>query len=492
MLVGNSLWNLAGDGLPMLVAVFCLPAIIHGMGKQRFGILAISWMVVGYLSLLDLGLGRALTKYLSEKIALQRREEISGLFWTAFLLMSIIGLVGMCALLCGNRLIVYRGFNVPVALRHETRLAFFAIALSLPALISAAALRGLLAAFQRFDLINAVRIPISVFSFVAPLLVLQFSHSLAVIVGVLVAGRVVAWLVQFFLCLQVVEALWSRPFLDYRYLLPMLSFGGWITSLSVIAPMLVYSDRFLIGTILSMSAVTYYSTPFEVVYKVQILPAAIAQVMFPAFSYSLTKNPQQVASLFERANKYALGLIFPFALLTAALAPQMLRLWLGPEFQRHSTVVTQCFAAGLLLSGVTYMPAALIQAAGRPDLYAKLVLFETPIYLPLVWFAVRRFGIDGAAIATVLRCLANVIFCFLFTIKVAPGTALAVRRNASWMAGALCALALGATLPGGIATRAIFAVMMLTISALAAWKLVLDQEERGFLLGGLSAIWSWI
>jgi len=170
----------------------------------------------------------------------------------------------------------------------------------------------------------------------------------------------------------------------------------------------------------------------------------------------------------------------------------MLRLWLGREFQLNSTVVTQCFAAALLLSGATYVPTALIQAAGRPDLSAKLVLFETPIYLPLAWFAVRRFGIDGAAIATVLRCAANVIFCFHFTMKVAPATGPELKRNGILVGAALCIVVLGAWLAGGIVVSTGFALGVLAFSAWAAWTLLLDQGERGVVLYRLQLLRDWI
>ena len=46
----------------MLVALVAIPILVDGLGTARFGILTLAWMVVGYFSLFDLGLGRALTK----------------------------------------------------------------------------------------------------------------------------------------------------------------------------------------------------------------------------------------------------------------------------------------------------------------------------------------------------------------------------------------------------------------------------------------------
>jgi O-antigen/teichoic acid export membrane protein len=52
----------------MLVAVFCIPILIGGLGKDRFGVLTLAWAVIGYASLFDLGLGRALTQLVAKKL----------------------------------------------------------------------------------------------------------------------------------------------------------------------------------------------------------------------------------------------------------------------------------------------------------------------------------------------------------------------------------------------------------------------------------------
>ena len=58
--------------VPVLIALAAIPLLIKGMGEERFGLLSIIWMGVGYFSLFDLGLGRALTKLIAERLGLSR------------------------------------------------------------------------------------------------------------------------------------------------------------------------------------------------------------------------------------------------------------------------------------------------------------------------------------------------------------------------------------------------------------------------------------
>src|SRR5438552_12548486 len=93
LLVRNTVWNLVGGGAPMVVAIFCIPILIRGLGKERFGVLTLAWALIGYASLFDLGLGRALTQLVAKKLGRGEDHEIPALVWTSLLLMMALGLV---------------------------------------------------------------------------------------------------------------------------------------------------------------------------------------------------------------------------------------------------------------------------------------------------------------------------------------------------------------------------------------------------------------
>src|SRR5271165_5202652 len=93
LLARSTLWNLAGQILPMIAAVVAIPPIVREIGLDRFGILTLGWVVVGYFSLFDLGLGRALTKMVADKLAAGSDHDLHGLIWTSCFLMLLLGMV---------------------------------------------------------------------------------------------------------------------------------------------------------------------------------------------------------------------------------------------------------------------------------------------------------------------------------------------------------------------------------------------------------------
>src|SRR5262245_52190078 len=178
LLARNTMWNLLGQLLPMAVGVLAVPPLVRGLGVARFGVLSLAWIVIGYFSLFDLGIGRALTKLVADKLAANDDRSIPSLVWTSLLLMLVLGCAGGIAMPSLSPWLVHKVLKIPAELARETLWSFCLLAASIPVVTVTSGLRGILEALQRFRVINLIRIPMTVFSFVGPLLVLPVSHSL--------------------------------------------------------------------------------------------------------------------------------------------------------------------------------------------------------------------------------------------------------------------------------------------------------------------------
>lgn len=126
----NTVYNLLGYGIPLLVAVVLIPSLIKGLGEEKFGILSLCWIVIGYFSFLDFGIGRALTKIVAEKIGLNKTEEVPGLFWTSIFLMFAVSLVGIVTLIIFTPSLVNSISKISEELHEETINTFYVLAAS--------------------------------------------------------------------------------------------------------------------------------------------------------------------------------------------------------------------------------------------------------------------------------------------------------------------------------------------------------------------------
>jgi O-antigen/teichoic acid export membrane protein len=491
LLARNAVINLVGQGVPLVTAIFVIPALVKGLGIDRFGVLNLAWMVIGYFSLFDLGIARALTKFVAEKLGGRQEEAIPALVWTSLSLMLLLGVVGTVVLGLLSPWLVHRALNIPMALQAETLYSFYVLALSVPVVVATAGIRGVFEATQRFGFINAVRMASGMFTFLAPLFVLLFSKSLLPIVVVLAAGRLLVLLLYLGVCLRVVPGLRGRVAVQWASVAPLLRFGGWLTVSNIVSPVMVYLDRFLVAGLVSIAAVAYYVTPYSVVTNLLVIPTAIVGVLFPAFATSFAQDPGRARRLFDQGVKYVFLAIFPLALLIVALARQGLDLWLGPEFAAHSTRVLQWLMVGVLVNCLAQIPSALVQSAGRPDLTAKLHLIELPFYLVGVWWVTLAFGIEGTAVVWSLRVTVDALVLFGMARRVLPYRSFRFRHAALPSSLALLTLALG-MVPKNSSANAIFLALTMFSFLFAAWFLILDEMERGiihqFLRRGLSLV----
>jgi O-antigen/teichoic acid export membrane protein len=264
--------------------------------------------------------------------------------------------------------------------------------------------------------------------------------------------------------------------------MPVINLGGWMTVTNIIGPILLYMDRLLIGHLVSVSAVAYYAAPFDMVFRLTVIPGAVVSVLFPAFAVSLLQDPDRTALLLMRGEKYVFLAIFPLVLLIVTFAPEGLRLWLGPAFAQNSSSLSRWLAVGVFVISLALVPYVLIQSAGRPDITAKLHLAELPVYFALLWLLTRHFGIEGTAIAWVARVVLDAVLLIFYSYRLLPQKPKFLPNLGIAVAGGLAVLYL-ASIPQSLTMKAAFLTVGLLVFGLAGWFRGLDPSERIFLVG---------
>lgn len=394
-------WNLAGNALPLAAAAIALPVIVNRMGVERFGLLSLAWVLIGYFSLFDLGLGRALTKLIAERRDSPRAAEIDSLTSTGLALMALLGVAG--GFLVAAAVPFAGGWldRLEPALRVEAQRSLWLVAVSIPLVVVGAALRGVLEGMQAFRTLNLIRGPAGALLYAVPAIGALWTPRLDVSVLLLLVTRLAITLVQLPACLQRVRL--APRLVDFSWSGALLRFGGWLTVSNIVGPVIVYVDRFVLGALLSVAAMGYYSAPFEIVTRLLWIPAALAGAMFPALARLSAVDDVAARVLRGQATGLVLMVCVPLCVISALCARPALGAWLGPEFAEHSTVALLWLLPGFALNSLAQIPVVALQGRGRTREVALLHLCELPLYFAILWLMTRSFGIAGAACAWSLR-----------------------------------------------------------------------------------------
>ncbi|MDR3626868.1 MAG: flippase [Ignavibacteriaceae bacterium] len=481
----NTIYNLFGYVIPLVIAVIFIPFLIRGLGNERFGILNIAWIVIGYFSFFDFGIGKGLTKVVAEKIGVNQLDQIPGIFWTSLLLMMAISII---LIICLFPFVPALTNSVKISqqLHKETLDTFYILLFSIPIVSTTAGLRGVLEAYQQFYIINVLRILLGVFTFLGPILVAVFIKNLFWVVCFLVLVRLIIWVMYLFQCFKSNNAIKNNFIFDIKLLKPLWKFSIWITVANIVGPIILYSDRFIIVTLISAAAVAYYSTPFEVITKLLVLPGALTAVLFPIFSASFNNNQEIAKNILLRGIKTIFVIIYPIVFLIILFAFDIMKLWLGYKFASNSSLVLQYLALGILMNSMSSIPNNFFQGIGKPKIPTIINLLELPIYLPSMWFAIKYFGINGAAISYFIAAGIDAFAMFVVANKLFK---IAFKSNFYMLLSITLLLALiFPFIINGVFLKIIIALVFLIIYLTIVWNFFLSQEEKLYISAKLKII----
>jgi O-antigen/teichoic acid export membrane protein len=484
VLARNTALNLAGRIVSLLIAVMTMPYVIRHLGADRFGLLSLVWVVVGYFALLDLGLGVATTKFVAEFLGKGQTDAVPGVVWTALIGLLCLGTVAGVLLAAASPLLAQHVLKIPIGLRAEARLVFLTLALSMPIDLANGSLQGLLTATQRFDLLNAIGIPSSALTYLIPAAGLAVGFGLPAIVLLLVVARVVGFAVSFIVCAHLYPLLTVKIHFERHLVHRLVSFGGWVTLSGAVNPILVYFDRFLIGGLVSIAAVGFYTPPYMIATKLWIIPGSLVATLFPAFSASAGRGDREwIVGALARSLKFLLLLVGPAALALIYFAHPILSVWLSAKFAAEGALALQILSVGVLINSLANPVSALLQGVGRPDVCAKFHLLELPLHMGLAWFLVVHFGLAGAALAWTIRVGVDFLLLVIAASRITHTShRLLLGKDLRRSLATLAVLAISfslirATAPTLIG-RACLSGFLGAAFAVGAWRYILTLEER--------------
>jgi O-antigen/teichoic acid export membrane protein len=402
------MYNLAGSIAPMFVSIVTVPIYLHLVGEARYGVLALVWAFLGYFGLFDPGLSRAAAYHIAKlrDAPAERRESV---FWTAMLVNIGFGLAGGAILYFVARPLFMWAFKMPAGLRGEVMASLPWLAASVPVSIISGVLGGVLQAREWFGVANITNVLGMLMTQMTPLAV-AYIHGpdLTWLIPAILVARAAAAIPAFIAVAKALPMGAGGRF-DRSLFKTLFAYGGWITISNLVAPILTTIDRVLIGSVLSVQAVAFYSVPYNLVTRVSIVPGALANSIFPKLSRGARADSARLAS---NAVVALAGLTTPLVVVAIVALPLFMRLWVGAAFAAAAAPVGLILLLGVWINGLGQVPYGHLMASNRPDVVAKFHLIELLPFLAVLWLGLHFFGLAGAAWAWTLRVAADTVLLF--------------------------------------------------------------------------------
>jgi O-antigen/teichoic acid export membrane protein len=394
--------NLSARALAVLLSFLVTPFVLHVIGAEAYGLYAAVGALVGYGTLLDLGIAGALTKLVAGHAA---RDEWTQASATIAAGMRVSLVLGIAVTALG---IAAAGILPGLLELRETDRGTAGILLALMAAgvgtafvgsTASATLRGL----QRHGLVSSIRVVGALLGALSSVVVVAAGFG---VLG-LAATSIPITLVMMGLAVLAIRRVEPRlrygiGTTDRKTLGRVARFGRPLVLLDVAGRLQFESDEIVIAAVLPVASVA----PFALAAKLSALPRAIAEplamVLLPLASELDARDERtRLRTGLLAGTRITIAILVPFGIALAVLAEPFLDLWVGPAYTSAAPLVLLLVLASAV--DLALWPAGFVlQGLGRHQPLAWMALASGLANVAISLALVGPFGLMGVALGTLV------------------------------------------------------------------------------------------
>jgi len=378
-----------------------MPILIDHLGNRTYGIWVLIGTLLGYFGMLDIGLSRAVMRFVSQALGKNDRAEadewINAGFFT-FLALSLVGIAASFVIWFVVGQIISDPAEAEM-LRNACFIAAFAFSLSLPSLC----FQGVISAHIRQDVIQYIQIGTTVFRSTGILLVIYFGGGLLFLVMVAACATLLNSLIVFLMAYRVHGQMHINI-----HLIGKLNYKTFIqyamsTFISQIADILRFkTNPLIIAPVLGLAAITPFSIAEQVNNLVGGICAGVLNNLTPGFSGLEGEGGVEGNTALRRGYFFSYKISCYIGVFVVGMALMLshafILRWMGPE---HGKVY---LIANIMLIGSVFaiiqMPTiCLLFSISKQTFYAYSNWLQAGATIVLVIILIHSLGLLGVAIA---------------------------------------------------------------------------------------------
>jgi len=397
--VGSSWFSL---GINVLTGLFLSPFILHRLGDSAYGIWVLIFSVTGYYGLFDLGIRTSIVRYVSKFVATQEKESLARLINTSLFSYACIGVVSMAVTLgvcaCMDRL-----FRIPAEFHSTARWLFLIVGTSVALGFPLGIFGGVLEGLQRFYVMNWTSTAASLLRTALIIIVMNRGYGLLTVALITVTLPLVSSVVRGVVALRILRIGFGIHYLDKATFRLIANYSG-ITFIMLVAGRLRFrTDEIVIGTLLTASAITYFSIGARIVDYAGEVVSSLAQIFIPMSSHSHAKGDMdRLRKIMIAGNRACAFVILPISAILIILGKPIIEAWVGSKYVAQSYPVLVILIIPFTLMLAQSASGRILFGTSQHKTFAIITLIEGAANLILSLLLVRPYGIIGDALGTAI------------------------------------------------------------------------------------------
>ncbi len=405
--VGSSWISL---GVNILVGVFLSPFILHRLGDTAFGIWVLIFSVTGYYGLFDLGIRSSVIRYVSTYTATNDTQGLAKLINTSLATYTAIGAVAMTLTLVASAF-VGRLFRIPPEFLTTARWLFLMVGAAVALGFPSGVFGGILEGSQRFYYVNLTNLVSTLLR--AGLIVLALTHGygLLTVAFITVSLPLLGSLVRAAIVGRILPVRFGWRYVDRSAFREIANYSAVSFILMIAYKLRFKTDEIVIGTFLSVTAITYFSIGDRLLDYASEVVSSLAQIFVPMSGQSDAKGDMdRLRKILIAGNRACALIIFPMTAVLVILGKSVIEAWVGARYVSASYPVLVVLVIPITFSLAQAASPRILYGMARHQGLAWVTLMESIANLILSIILIGPFGIVGDAAGTAIPLLCTTLY----------------------------------------------------------------------------------
>jgi O-antigen/teichoic acid export membrane protein len=467
--------SLFGYAVPMLISLVTTPIVLKALGISAYGLVSLVNVIIGYLTVMDMGLDLPITKYLAEDRAKVDNDSANRMLNNALQLYLIIGVVGMLVIILTSNFFAYRVFKVPDDMLSQAVKVFQLAGIGFLGSVAMSWGRAVSMGVQRFEITHGVSIFSNIAGLFLGLWMINLGYGVVGFVFMRVLLSLFAGIGYWLFARHLLPFYRFKLGFDRETLLRVRGYIGYGALNRLIGGLVSGLDKTLISAWLGMAAAGIYSMPFMLVSSLGYMISYMLGFLLPISSeLHSTGEIEKLKEIFTRSTRFISALTSMVFIPILIFGDLFITLWVGPEIgykTRH--ILTLLALSGVFSTLFISLSNNIIVGIGRIQQFTQYCTVRALVLAIGCFLLIKPFGIEGAGIALLLTNIVDFIFLIIVLknyLKISPSYLFKAAYLTPLLIGlimAICTLFLrpfAHTWMGLILSIGLFEILYITIS----------------------------
>jgi O-antigen/teichoic acid export membrane protein len=400
----NTSSNIVVLFLKIAVTFIMAPVLVMNLGNYDYGLWEMIGSVVGYMGMLDLGMGPAISRYAAKARSEKNDVDLQQVFSSSLVFMVLIGLLLMFAFALWG---AYFPDSIAQEGRETERYTFLLMILAaqmlfiFPGRVAESYLEG----FQRYQLKNNIIIVNTIVGSSILYFNITPENGLILLAAINGLGAAIKYVIYFYLLSRADVAGVSFKFEDFNLskLRELIRFGLKSLIQGISTRIENATDTLVIGYFLGPAMVPFYSIPANLVNYIRTLGHTLTHVFMPVFSGMLSSEHNElIRKTYIQGSKYCIAIVSLISVGAVMFGSVFIEIWMGAEYAKEATAIIAVLVAFTVLPFIDPFCSRYLTAINKHSIFAKWAPVSAVINLVASCILIQSYGILGVAIGSLI------------------------------------------------------------------------------------------